>query len=68
MSTSLQAPLVWTTLGNLPVASLAHSVEWRITPEQTIFIERYTLDGEVVKESTHVHIHQGASVQCDAAL
>lgn len=61
-------PLIWTTLGNVTVSDLVHTVEWRDTPEQVVFIERYTLAGEVVKESTHVYIRIGATAQLDATL
>ncbi|MDP3164377.1 MAG: hypothetical protein Q8N06_02820 [Hydrogenophaga sp.] len=60
-------PLIWTTKGNLPIEQLVHAVEWRVSEAQTIFIERYTLDGEVVKESTHVCIHRGAESVGDAS-
>lgn len=61
-------PLIFTTKGNLPVASLRHEVEWRITAENVVFIERYFLADEVVKESTHVKILVGASADGISAL
>lgn len=48
-------PLIFTIHGNLPLASLEHQVEWRVSTTQIIFIERYLLDGQIVKESSHVH-------------
>lgn len=54
-------PLIWTTKGNLPVASLRHDTEWRVSEERIIFVERYWLGEEVVKESTHVNILKGAA-------
>ena len=62
-----QEPLIWTTKGNLPAASLKHETEWRVSPEQIIFIERYTLDGETVKESSHVCVLTGVSITGEAA-
>lgn len=49
-----EEPLVWTSKGNLPIAALEYSTLWEETAEYTKFIERYQLDGEVVKESAHV--------------
>jgi hypothetical protein len=47
-------PLIYTTKGNLPVNSLTYSHRWEDTPDYTKFIETYTFDGEVVRESVHV--------------
>ena len=60
-------PLIYTTKGNLPVADLEHRIEWRVTPENIIFIESYLLAGELVKQSSHVHILVGAAAIGDAA-
>lgn len=61
-------PLIFTTRGNLPIADLTHEVEWRVSADQVIFVERYKLDGDVVKESTHVKLLTGASVLGEAAI
>ena len=61
-------PLIHTTKGNLPVASLEHYTEWRDSTEQVIFVEGYLLDGEIVKQSTHVLIRQGVSILGEASL
>lgn len=61
-------PLIYTTKGNLPVAALTHAVEWRVTPEQIIFIESYLLGDEVVKQSSHVHILTGAQSIGEASI
>jgi hypothetical protein len=47
-------PLIHTTHGNVPVASLEYSTAWEDTPDYTKFIETYRLDGEVVRQSAHV--------------
>jgi len=57
---SKETPLIWTTHGNLPLDSVKQEIEWRVTEDNTIFIERYTLNGEVVKESSHIHVNKGA--------
>ena len=63
----MSEPLIWTSKGNLPVDTLKHAVEWRVTSEQIVFIESYTLDGEVVKQSSHIHILTGAQAIGEAA-
>lgn len=54
-------PLIWTTKGNLPVADLRHEVVWNLLPDQIQFIERYWLGDELVKESSHIRILEGAA-------
>jgi hypothetical protein len=61
-------PLIWTTKGNVPVAALRHEVEWRNSPDQIIFIERYYSGDEVVKESAHVQLLTGVSMSGEASL
>lgn len=46
--------LIYTSKGNLPVAALRLETCWEDTPTYVKFVERYWLDGEVVKESAHV--------------
>jgi len=60
-------PLIYTTKGNLPVQDLQHDVEWRISDEQIVFIERYKLDGETVKECSHVKLLTGVAAVGAAA-
>ena len=64
----MEAALIYTTKGNVPVADLSHEVEWRIKPEQIVFIERYKLNDEVVKESSHVKLLTGAAMQGTASI
>lgn len=61
-------PLIFTSKGNLPVADLTHEVEWRTTEDCIIFIERYVLDGEVVKESSHVKVLTGVAMFGDVSI
>ena len=63
----MSEPLIWTSKGNIPMAGLVHQVAWDITPEQILFVESYLLDGEVVKQSSHVHILTGAQAIGEAA-
>lgn len=58
-------PLIWTSKGNLPMASLSYSHAWEETPEYLKFSETYKLGDEVVKQSAHVYVKQGVSAQPD---
>ena len=64
----MDEPLIHTTHGNLPVDSLRHHVEWKVSPEQIIFIESYFLDDEVVKQSSHVKVLTGVASVGEAAI
>jgi hypothetical protein len=49
-------PLIYTSRGNLPIASLAYSHRWENTDDYLKFVETYKAsDGEVVRESVHVY-------------
>lgn len=61
-------PLLWTSKGNIPLADLKHEVEWRVSPEQIVFIERYYQGDEIVKESAHIKILQGAAMSGEASI
>ena len=54
-------PLIYTSKGNLPISSLVYQTAWEDQPEYTKFMERYLLDGEVVKESAHVFSRIGVT-------
>jgi len=61
-------PLIHTTRGNVPVASLSHAVEWRITDQLIHFTEIYRdADGVIVRQDAHVYSF-GASAKIDASL
>jgi hypothetical protein len=62
-----EEPMVWTSKGNLPVAALEYRTHWEETKDYTKFVERYLLDGEVVKESAHVLTRQGFSSEAIAS-
>lgn len=61
-------PLIFTTKGNLPAADLTHEVDWKVTPEQIVFIETYKLGDEVVKQSSHVKLLIGAAAVGEASI
>lgn len=66
MHNATNEPLVWTTKGNLPVASLTYSTTWQDSPEATVFIEVYRQGDEVVKQSVHVMSKQGLASEAIA--
>ena len=47
-------PLIHTSKGNLPVASLEYRYWWVDNAERTEFHEQHLLAGEVVRESAHI--------------
>lgn len=59
----MEEPLIYTSKGNLPVASLRYEHRWEATDTYIKFVERYFLQEEVVKESAHVMVKQGAIAQ-----
>lgn len=61
----MSEPMIWTTKGNLPISSLTHQTEWRIAEKVIVFIERYLLGDEVVKQSSHVNLLDGVVGQSD---
>ena len=50
----MNEPLIYTTHGNLPIASLALSTSWEDTPDYVKMTETYRLGEEIVRESVHV--------------
>ena len=61
MMTEAIEPLIWTTHGNLPQSSLEYRTRWEFPPGAVTFVETYLLEGEVVRESVHVHaLNQGS--------
>lgn len=52
-------PLIWTSKGNLPLDSLTYATRWEETDSYLKFVETYSIEGEVVKESCHVYLKVG---------
>lgn len=63
----MDVPLIWTTKGNLPVASLEYYVGWDITEDSIVFKEQYRFEGEIVKENAHVKLLKGGDAIPEAA-
>jgi hypothetical protein len=54
-----EVPLIYTSLGNLPVASLRYEYYWEDSPESMKFTESYFKGDEMVKSSTHLYLKKG---------
>jgi hypothetical protein len=50
----MNEPMIFTTLGNVPVASLEHRPHWEDTPTAIVFVDEYFLDGQSVKRGVNV--------------
>lgn len=49
-------PLIYTTLGNVPVSSLKYEAQWRVTDRIAHFTETYhSADGVLVRQDSHVY-------------
>lgn len=60
-------PLVWTTKGNVPASRLQYETAWEDTPAYVKLVERYRLDGEIVRESAHVLARHGTAISGEQA-
>lgn len=58
----MDEPLIYTIKGNLPIDSLEYSTDWEVTDDYTRFKEIYKLNGEVVRESSHVRMNKGLEI------
>jgi hypothetical protein len=59
----MDEPLIATSKGNIPLRSVVQVVEWDINDERILFVEKYLLDGEVVKQSSHVRMLTGVAME-----
>ncbi len=57
----MDEPLIWTSKGNLPIASLTYRHEWIDNENETTLVEEYRLGDEIVKRSVHVHLKKGVA-------
>lgn len=61
-------PLIYTSKGNLPIASLEYRHSWEFRPsketcEAIHFVEEYFLEGECVKRAAHVYVAKGLAAE-----
>ncbi len=55
-----EEPLIYTSKGNVPIASLKFEHKWEDTPDSMVYIEEYRDEtGEVVKRSAAVYLKRG---------
>lgn len=59
----MDEPMIYTSHGNLPVASLQYATRWEDSDDCIKFVEVYILDGEVVRESAHIYAKRGLLVE-----
>jgi hypothetical protein len=64
----MNEPLIWTTKGNLPVASLHYEVSWNILKDQVQFHERYFQGDELVRENSHIKLLEGVAISGEASI
>ena len=63
-----EEPMLWTSMGNVPISTLTYQTAWDVKDEYIKFSERYlNASGEVVKESAHVYDRIGIGAQGAAA-
>jgi len=48
-------PLIFTSKGNLPVASLKYMPLWTVAPGYVEFVEEYWLETELVRRNVHLY-------------
>jgi len=64
----MDEPLIYTTKGNIPVASLQYRHQWLNTENDITFTEEYLLDGEVVKRNSHCYLKKGMDAGLQQAI
>lgn len=65
---TMDEPLIFTKLGNLPVADLTYRPEWIEDAVAITFVEEYLLNGEVVKRNAHSRLKQGLQMAVENQL
>jgi hypothetical protein len=64
----METPLIYTTKGNLPIASLAYNVEWSENDDEVTMAEVYKHENEIVRRSVHVHKKHGVVTGAKQAI
>lgn len=67
MEKNVEEPLIYTSKGNLPIASLQYRHEWTENENEIIFAEEYLLDGEIVKRSVHAKLKKPLTFETQQA-
>ena len=60
-----EVPLIYTSLGNVPIESLICTVKWELEQDALVFSETYTTKdtGTVVKRAAHVYLLQRPDIE-----
>ena len=58
----MDEPLIYTSKGNLPIASLEERVIWTDDENDVTCSVEYSLDGECVRRQCNVYVKKGSSV------
>jgi hypothetical protein len=64
----MDEPLIHTSKGNLPVASLKYRHEWHEDAVAITFVEEYWLDGELVRRNAHARLKKGLDAAIESQL
>lgn len=64
----MDEPLIFTSKGNLPLASLKYNHSWVEDEVAITFVEEYRLEGEIVKRSAHSRLKQGLEAVIEKQL
>lgn len=59
MTTETDEPLIYTSKGNLPIASLAYSTTANVSETCVTLAEEWRLESEIVKRAVHVVLLKG---------
>lgn len=54
-------PLIYTSKGNVPIASLRHAPHWEEHPDAIVFVDEYFLGDESVHRSANVLTKNGVT-------
>ena len=55
----MSEPLIYTSLGNLPLAGLEERVVWTDNADETICASEHWLNGECVRRAVHIYKRTG---------
>lgn len=64
----MDEPLIFTTKGNLPVASLEYRHGWFESDNEISFVEEYWLGEEMVKRNVHTKLKKGLDAPLEQVL
>lgn len=64
----MEEPLIYTSKGNLPIASLEYRHGWFESETDITFVEEYWLGEELVKRNVHAKLKKGLDSPLDQAI